>query len=207
MNYFSDPTRAFLYNFSFSTYNLSFTITIIIYRNIYRTQSFLVQQLGTLMLLRFLNNQLSPEIELKFEVMNLAPSLAFRWLLCHLLSPLGSVVWTPFPCFPFGFYWCCLLLHGIGEFQNAMRSSSDLLQLLYFIEEEMGFQQPFGDSLMITRYLATMSDWSLLQRDGVGRKSPGGHFYFTQPSTQILPPTGVSAEPEVTVPGCSRSTK
>lgn len=31
-----------------------------------------------MILLQFLNNQFSPEIELTFEVMNLVPSLAFR---------------------------------------------------------------------------------------------------------------------------------
>lgn len=56
-------------------------------------------------LLWLLNNRLCPEIELNFEVMNLAPNLTSRWPLCHLLSPVGLCGLGALPLYPFWFSW------------------------------------------------------------------------------------------------------
>lgn len=170
-----------------------------------------------MILSQFLNNEFSREIELKVKVINLISTLAFRWWLCHHLSLLGSVVQEAFHLALFGFIGAvCYFVES--EFQDLKRSYNELVQLLFY-RGGNGSPLPLNDLLMITKYLATGSDWlplpvqwSFHSRGMLGRESEirhpevlslNGRPYFTHPSTQVLPPTGVSAEMEITVPRCS----
>lgn len=212
MNYFSDPIRAFLYSLSFLSYNLSFTLTIINIQNQMQNlvvfNSVIEDHDSFTFFFLFFAFQSFTIIALtqkqKFEVMNLVPSLAF-----------GSNFTIFFPlrlCDLEGLPFSPLWFHGIIEFQDVRRSYNGMIQFLLFYRGGNGGPWALDDSPVITRYLATGSNCFLLQKDGVGGESdirhpepltPNGYPCFTHPSTQVLPPTGVSAEMEITVPGCS----